>query len=90
MSVSYEKALSIKAKLEAKLDEASARMRSIEGVGSGPLGLTPDHVKASEAFIWARAEYNDALAELRGFNTEFMRVYGKRYREDRVAQRKPA
>jgi len=66
-----------KKQLEAELDSASNALRSIKGVGSGLMGLTPDSVKQSQEFIDAKNQYDRAFAQLRAFNGR----YGKELRK---------
>ena len=40
----------------------------------GPLGLTPDSVKATAEYRQAKQAYADAFAKLRAFNAEKARV----------------
>jgi len=57
-----------RAALEAEHKAAGAALRAIPGIGSGRMGLTPDHVKASPDYRAARAAYDRAFAALRRFN----------------------
>ena len=49
------------------LKAASATLRAIPGVGGGPMGLTPDAVKASPEYRAARAACDAAHLRLRAF-----------------------
>ena len=54
--------------LRGNLDRASAALGTVAGLGSGPLGLTPDSVKQSPEYREAKANYDEAFARLRWFN----------------------
>ncbi len=53
---------------EAAWREAGKAMKAIPGIGSGPMGLTPDHVKFSPAYRAAKAASDAAFAKLRKLN----------------------
>lgn len=48
-----------------------------------PLGLTPDHIKATPAYRSAKAKMDAAFANLRAFNAVFTRLFAKEIRADR-------
>lgn len=50
---------------------ASKRLNSVQGVGSGALGLTPDSVKQTKEYALAKSEYEKCRATLRAFNKKF-------------------
>lgn len=83
----YEIARQMKSVMEARYDEASARLQGIDGVGAGPMGLTPDHVKASPEYRAAKQDFQACGDALRRFNTWFMREHGKEYRAEWKARR---
>lgn len=60
-------------RLEAERNQASAALKAIPGIGSGALGLTPDSVRAAQAYQAARQAYQRAHEALRRFNA----VYGR-------------
>ena len=53
--------------LEAEMYAAGRALNAISG--AGPMGLTPDSVKASPEWKAKRASYDRAFAALRAFNT---------------------
>lgn len=55
-------------RLESAVNEASAALRAVAGVSSGPLSLTPDSVKARPDYIAARRAYDAAFKVLRDHN----------------------
>ena len=57
-----------RAALEAEHKAAGEALRAIPGIGSGRMGLTPDHVKQSPEYKAARAAYWLAHDRLRRFN----------------------
>lgn len=73
----------------AEIDQraASADLQAIPGIGSGPMGLTPDAVKASPAYRAARARYDAATARLRKLNGLAMRHHGPAMRAHSIAAR---
>lgn len=75
--------------LERNHREASARLNAIPGIGSGIMGLTPSHVKASPEFQEAHGVYmqaHKALAELNRINVpRFKRELARERNERRAA-----
>lgn len=72
--------------LERNHREASARLNAIPGIGSGVMGLTPSHVKASPEFQAAHGAYmqaHKALAELNRVNVPRFKRELAREREER-------
>lgn len=70
--------------LESDYSAASRNLKAIPGVGSGPMGLTPDDVRARPAYRIAKQAMDKAFAELRAFNA----AYVKRYKNELAAERK--
>jgi hypothetical protein len=58
-AMTYDEAKAEQARLEAAYNEASAALEAMSG--GGPMGLTPDHVKASPA--WQSARCNAMTTE---------------------------
>ena len=83
----YAAAKAHKAALEYDVARASAALDAFPT--TGPLGLTPDHIKSSVEFIAARDNYRTTFARLRSFNTSFLRVYKKAIAVERTAGVKP-
>lgn len=63
---------------------ASAQLKAIPGVGSGPMGLTPDAVKFSPAYRAAKAEMDRLFIALRAANA----FIAKHHRKEADADRK--
>ena len=81
--MTYEEAKVVKAKLESDLSAVVAPA----GTGSGSMGLTPDHIKASPEWKAYRTAYDTALTALRNFNGWFVKTFKKEYRAERNARR---
>ena len=88
----FEIALEMQSVLVARHREAGKRLNSIEGIGSGPMGLTPDTVKASAPYREARQDYDACHEALRRFNKWFLpkyktelRCHRQQVRETRLA-----
>lgn len=60
--------------LEAECRSAFA---GIEGLNSGPSGLTPDEIKRSAAYKVARAKHAQAFAALRNLNAKWAKTFSK-------------
>lgn len=73
--------------LNLAVEMAGKRLGSINGVGSGPMGLTPDSVKFSPEYREARAAYDRASSMARAFNGAFVREYRRELAEERAARR---
>lgn len=64
-------------RLENLVDQAAKAVKAVPGVGTGPMGLTPDEVKQSEAYRKAKAEYQRAFEALRTYNGNQNKKKGK-------------
>lgn len=73
-------------RLDSVMTNAGKRLSSI-GAGTGPLGLTPDAIKAKPAYQSARAEYQRAHAALRALNGQYVARYRKELQAERDARR---
>lgn len=74
--------------LDRNASDASARLNAIPGIGSGVMGLTPSHVKASPEFQQAHGAYmqaHKALAELNRINLPRFKLELARERQERRA-----
>ena len=76
--------------LELELAAASSAWRAIAGVGSGPLGLTPDSVKCSPEYAAAARRYRAAHMALRDLNGRNVRRFARELAADRAAARQAA
>lgn len=86
----YELAKIAKHQLEDEYNAACNALKLIPGVGTGPLGLTPDEVRATECYQLAKARMDRAFAALRTFNTQFTKRYAKEYAAERNQRRNAA
>lgn len=83
----YHAALAARTKLEHERACATAALKAIPGVGSGPMGLTPDHVKANPQYQRARRILDAALAAERRFNVWFVKTFKADIEADREQRR---
>lgn len=74
--------------LESDYSAASRNFKAIPGVGSGPMGLTPDDVRARPDYRIAKEAMDKAFAALRAFNAPFVKKYAKQLRTERNERRK--
>lgn len=81
--MNYAIAKTVKAQLEAA---ETAAGQSLKSFPKGPMGMTPDAVKASPEFKKAYAEYAAAFAALRNFNGMFFKTFKKEIAADRKAK----
>jgi hypothetical protein len=81
---------SAQALLDAELSAATEAIKAIPGHASGPMGLTPDRVKALPAWRAARARVDCAFAALRAFNEVNVKRYAREIRAERDAKRERA
>lgn len=83
MNTLYQNALAHKATLESNLDAAS---KALQVFPRGIMGLTTDEAKATPEWQAARRTYATAFAQLRAFNTVFLKQFKKEERERRRAK----
>lgn len=82
-SVTFEQYLAV----NAKLDAMRAAIVWPEGTGSGAMGLTPDHIKATPEFRYARST-SETLKEIgRKFNGAASKRFKKEIRAHIDAKR---
>jgi len=81
--MSYDIEKQVQDRLYDEYEQASDRLNAVPGVGSGSMGLTPDHVKRDPAYIAAKSAYDQAFATLRVFNSQFARKYRKEIQQAR-------
>ncbi len=83
MKLTYEQA---KARAD-ELDAASkAAGKTLDTFPKGAFGLTPDHVKATPAYITAKAAFDGAFAAQRAFNGWYATAFKKERARDRAAR----
>ena len=71
--------LAIKRYYERKTNATSHILKAIHGLGSGPLGLTPDAVKLSDEYRQAKRDFDAAFQAERKFNRDFLKLHKKQY-----------
>lgn len=77
--VTFEQALEI----IAQLDAAHDAIIWPEGCGTGPMGLTPDHIKFGPEFRNARARSEG----IKAIQRKFVPVFSKRFKKEIIAHR---
>lgn len=70
--------------LNRTVNETSAKLQEFP---RGPLGLTPDDVKASPEWKSAHSSFNTAFQALRKFNRSYATLFADELRHERNAQR---
>jgi hypothetical protein len=89
--MNYAAAKLVKWRLELEVALASKAFRAIAGIGSGPMGLTPDAIKFSPDYRLAKVRFDVAFAALRDFNGEFHKTFAAEIKaERRERDRSPA
>jgi hypothetical protein len=86
MTTSFETEKAKAAHLEHETKKASDRLRVIPGVGSGPMGLTPDAVKQAAEYRAAKLAYDRAFAALQAFNRRFVAQFKREILLERRAR----
>lgn len=81
----YPSALSQALALRA---ETSRTSKALQVFPRGPMGLTPDHIKASPEFRAAKLAFDRAFATERAFNSVFVPRFKKEEKARRDAERK--
>ena len=84
MSINFQTATVMRDAFEAQMKEAAKALKSIPGVGTGTMGLTPDHVKASPEYRAAKARYDWDWDNYRKFNGWYVRHFAKELRKARA------
>lgn len=73
---------------EARHKAATAALMAASGDERGPMGLTPDHVKATPEWKAAFRAERQAFSELRAIGQHIARNYKAEARAERDAKRK--
>jgi GH24 family phage-related lysozyme (muramidase) len=85
MTTVFEKCTETKARFEACMNDAAKSLKSVEGVGTGTMGLTPDHVKATASYKKAKAKFDWEFANLRAYNAWYVKEFKKELQQLRRA-----
>lgn len=90
--LSFPDALALRDEMSAAAEHASNALQAASGTEKGPMGLTPDYIKARPEWRGAYGDYNRAAASLRAVNGWILRhyktetrVHDKARREERRA-----
>ena len=83
--MNYIDAKHIKAQAEAAERTAAEKLRSAKGTENGPMGMTPDHVKANPEFQKAWAQHAAAFRAMQQVNQWFTKHFKKEYAAERNA-----
>lgn len=75
--IGLDASLQVADQINEEVGSASATLRSIPGIGSGPMGLTPDHVKATAEWKAARFGFNAATDLQRRWQAAMRKAHGK-------------
>lgn len=81
--MSYAIARAVGAQLEAEHKRASAALKALPGVGTGPMGLTPDAVKFSPEYRTLKAAADAAREAVRRHNGMMVKRYAREMRQER-------
>jgi hypothetical protein len=84
--MNYTEAKELKAKAENAERQAAAVLQQARGTQAGPMGLTPDHVKASPEFQAAYASHAAAFRHMQTVNSWFCKAFKKEYAAERKAR----
>jgi hypothetical protein len=76
--------------IERELETIAVRWKAIPGNGAGPMGLTPDSVKAGPAWQSCNREHARAFAELRRLNAYGVKRFARELALERRAAREAA
>lgn len=77
---SYETASTLRDTWEEMTHAASVALGDIPGIGSGPMGLTPDAVKFSPEYRRAKEAFEKSAERLRNLTRWIVRTYPKEAR----------
>lgn len=75
------------ARLRDAMYRASTALNAIPGISSGPNGLTPDSVKASQEYRAARREFDCAFRALQSFNGRYLKAFKSELAQEQRARR---
>lgn len=84
--MNYAQAKQVKAEAENAERLAAKVLEQARGTENGPMGLTPDHIKASPAYQAAYANHNAAFRRMQTVNRWFCKTFKREYAEERKAR----
>lgn len=88
VSPDYAFALAQHDKIESAYLDAVAAHHAACGTERGPMGLTPDHVKASPEWRTTRTTMDRAQRNLANFNRGFLKLYKTEWKATLQSRRK--
>lgn len=86
--MNYEQAKAKANQLWSAAIRASHELAIARGTEVGPMGLTPDHVKACKAYRLAKNRFDYAAAELAQFNATYTKAFKREIAADRARRTK--
>lgn len=78
--VDFEKDKAEGKRIDAEVDRLSAILKKFP---KGPMGLTPDSVKATSEYRKAKGEFDRAFKAMQNFNRAFTKTWAKELKEER-------
>jgi hypothetical protein len=79
----FEIAKAAAERLYEEYKAACKELKAIPGVSSGPMGLTPDAVKATPEYQAAKARMDATFQGLRTYNAWYTKTFKKELKKDR-------
>lgn len=86
--MTYSEAKSLQARMNANYDAAVKTLRSVPGVGTGAMGLTPDSVKSTSEYRDARTAERIAFIKLQSVNKWFCKAFKSERAEENTYRSK--
>lgn len=84
----YPEALKLRDQVEGAYLDAVVSHRAACGTVRGPMGLTPDHVKATPEWKQSRTAMDRAQRTLAAFNSQFLKRYKTEWKATLLERRK--
>lgn len=81
--MNYEEAKKHSKELNEKVNLYVNELKKFDELGLTEIGLTPDHVRALPEWKITKKNFDESFAELRNFNTWFVKTYKKEILEDK-------
>lgn len=73
--------------LQQEAEQAGHNLKAIPGVGTGPMGRTPDVIRETSQYRAARAAHDAATEAAHRFSKEFLKAYRRQWDADSRADR---
>jgi hypothetical protein len=86
INFTYAQAKSIADFRDREYRAASDKINAVNGIGSGSMGLTPDHVRATSEYKRAKADLDTAFSNLRTANSFLVKNFKKELRAERASK----